>query len=524
MSAASGLEAHVDDEGVLVRLPRGSQDRPVDLVFDEQRIGSFWLERDTVEREGQRFWAWPAPLRSHLVGRARVALVDHASSTELHAAEVVLGEPEDPRQRIVVADAQGNPLGLDKSMRLMRLFADRSAEHLDPLLDSIEDVLAALRSGGVEAFIAYGTLLGAVRQGGFIGHDSDADLGYVSAHEHPADVVRESFRLQRALVEMGYPVTRYSGLAFKIFVQESDGTRRGLDVFGGFLRDGVLYLMGEVGHPFEREWIWPLGTASLEGRELPVPAQPEHLLVAMYGESWRVPDPAYQFETPAGTRRRLNGWFRGTRVQREEVWDPYYARQRGSGQDRPSDFVRWVRRRERRAVSAVDVGCGTGADVAFLARHGVNAVGLDYCRRAFARKQRKLARRELPATFRWANLTEVRSTLVTGALLSREPGPKVVLARHVADATNADGRANLLRLARMVLGGQGRLYLQVLSAPAPGGNPVGVHPVDVEALVAQVEASGGTVVARHDLAGERPGSSDPGATPYLCRLVVQWPQ
>ncbi len=87
--------------------------------------------------------------------------------------------------------------------------------------------------------------------------------------------------------------------------------------------------MGEVGHPFEREWIWPLGTASLEGRDLPVPAQPEHLLAAMYGESWRVPDPAYQFETPAGTPARLNGWFRGTRVQREEVWDPYYSRASG---------------------------------------------------------------------------------------------------------------------------------------------------------------------------------------------------
>ncbi len=524
MSTPVVLEAHADDEGLRLSLPRGAQDRPVDLLLDEQRIGSFWLERDTVEREGARWWAWPAALRPHLVGRTRLSLVDHASSEQLAALDLVLGEPGDPEQRIVVADPQGNPLGLDKSMRLMRLFADRSAEHLDPLLDSIEDVLAALRSCGVDAFVAYGTLLGAVRQGGFIGHDSDADLGYVSAHDHPADVVRESFRLQRALVEMGYPVTRYSGLAFKIFVQESDGTRRGLDVFGGFLREGVLYLMGEVGHPFEPEWIWPLGTASLEGRELPVPAQPEHLLAAMYGESWRVPDPAYQFETPVATRRRLNGWFRGTRVQREEVWDPYYSRRGASAKDRPSDFVRWVRRRERRAVRAVDIGCGTGADVAFLARHGVEAVGLDYCRRAFARKQRKLARRELPATFRWANLTEVRSTLVTGALLSRLPGPTVVLARHVADATNADGRANLLRLARMALGGRGRLYLQVLSAPAPGGNPLGVHPIDVDALVEQVHASGGTVVARHDLAGERPGATDPGATPYLCRLVVQWPQ
>ena len=57
---------------------------------------------------------------------------------------------------------------------------------------------------GVEAFPAYGTLLGAVREQDLIGHDNDADLGYVSRHTHPLDVIRESFRLQRRLREQGY--------------------------------------------------------------------------------------------------------------------------------------------------------------------------------------------------------------------------------------------------------------------------------------------------------------------------------
>ena len=48
---------------------------------------------------------------------------------------------------------------------------------------------AALEEAGVRPFLAYGTLLGAVRQGDFIGHDSDADLGYVSEHDHPVDAV-----------------------------------------------------------------------------------------------------------------------------------------------------------------------------------------------------------------------------------------------------------------------------------------------------------------------------------------------
>ena len=62
-----------------------------------------------------------------------------------------------------------------------------------------------LHAEGLEAFPAYGTLLGAVRDGAFIGHDSDADVGYVSRHTHPLDVIRESHRVQRAVAAAGLP-------------------------------------------------------------------------------------------------------------------------------------------------------------------------------------------------------------------------------------------------------------------------------------------------------------------------------
>ena len=83
------------------------------------------------------------------------------------------------------------------------MFDTRDAEHSEPLLDSTEQVLAALHEAGVDAFPAYGTLLGAIREQNFIGHDNDVDLGYVSRHTHPLDVIRESFRLQRILRERG---------------------------------------------------------------------------------------------------------------------------------------------------------------------------------------------------------------------------------------------------------------------------------------------------------------------------------
>ena len=181
-----------------------------------------------------------------------------------------------------------------------------------------------------------------------IGNDSDADLGYVSHHTHPVDVIRESFRIQRQLVDLGYRITRYSALAFKVDVEEGDGMVRGLDVFGGFLMDGRLHLMGEIGEPFEESWIYPLGTTTLEGRTFPAPADTDRVLAAMYGASWRVPDPACHFDPPATTVRRLNGWFRGLRVGRAK-WDRVYSRRRSRSRPSPSPFVAWAAEREPRA-------------------------------------------------------------------------------------------------------------------------------------------------------------------------------
>jgi len=506
----------VTDEGLTLR---GDGDFPIDVTFDGRRIFSFWLQRDTDARGGEVVYPWPPVLRRFLDGTTELALVDHVSDTPLHVETVRLGAGTG---RIAVEDAQGNPMGLDKSLRLSRLFTSRSAEHLEPLLDAIGNVMGALEEAGVKPFLAYGTLLGAVRDGTFIGHDSDADLAYVSSHEHPVDAVLESFRLHRRLLAMGYEIVRHSGLAFKVIVRESDGSPRGLDVFGGLMRDGTLYLMGEVGQPFSSEWLEPRSEVTLAGRVFPAPRAPEHLLEAMYGPGWRAPDPAYKFETPEAVRRRLTGWFRGTRVGLDARWERF---QRTGGQvpeREPSELVRWVREREPDLRTAVDIGCGTGRDVLWLARRGVEAWGLDYFPRDFRSADRRATKKGLTARFEWMNLDELRSVLVMGATLSRRPGPRVVLARHVLEATDAVGRENLLRLAKMVTRGSGRLYLQVRSSD-PEARRAGLPPLALDRFRVQVEDLGGAVLEQHDLdQHEQPVAGSSAARPTFSRWVVTW--
>lgn len=514
-------EVVVDDDGIRLTA-EAEEDRVLDVLFDGRRVWSFWLTRDTTATGGARMAAWPESLGRFLDGTTTLSIVDHVDAAELFSDDVELGSGEG---RIDVVDGKGRPLALDKSLRLSRVFDSRTDEQVAPLLDSIEQVLEALRECGVEGFLSYGTLLGAVREGKLIGHDSDADLGYVSRHTHPADAILESFEVQRRLVQLGLAVVRYSGLAFRVDVREADGTRRGLDVFGGFMRDGRLYLMGEVGAQFEESWVWPLSSVTLEGRSLPAPHVPERLLEATYGPRWRVPDPAFKFETPVEVRRRLTGWFRGSRAGRDLQWKVGGTPALVRGELGPSSFARWVLEREPEAATFIDVGCGAGADVRWLAENGRRAVGLDFLTHHYAPMARRCRRDDVPVTFRWANLCEHRSVLATVAELGRLPGPRVVMARHVADATNSAGRENLMRMGRLLCRTNGRLYLQVQErGPDAVGNGL-IQPVAADSLLQALQARGGTLVERLEVVDDEPpvpGSTAEEPERSVTRWVISW--
>jgi hypothetical protein len=517
-TATSVSGVRVDDDGVRAR---SGSEVVLDVLFDGRRIWSFWLHRDGEPSGSAYVVTWPSALRRFLHGTTQLSVVEHVSGTVVYDEEVQLGGGG---ERIAVVNERGLPLGIDKSLRLAQTFDTRSAEHVKPLLDSIEEVLGALKKAGIDAFPAYGTLLGAVREGRLIAHDSDADLGYVSEFTHPVDVVRESFRLQRALADMGYRISRYSGGAFKVDVVEGDGSVRGLDVFGGFLADGNLHLMGEIRTPFRREWIFPLGTCTLEGRELPAPANTDEFLAATYGPGWRVPDPAYKFETPESTHRRLNGWFRGTRVKRE-AWDRTYSRTPSEPPVvEPTDFAEWVLAEEGRVPErVVDIGCGRGTDDLWFARRGASVVGLDYAIRGSLPVAQLAETEDVDLEFRTINLCELRSVLTESARVAHGPGRTVVTARHIAEATDQVGRGYLWRACETMLRGTGgRLYVEFVTGRGeddPFTRANHLRTLSVRRVVDELEARGATVVSRGTTRQESPDVTTGHRTG---RLVVEW--
>jgi hypothetical protein len=499
----------VDERGVVVS---GRGDRAVDVLFDGRRVWSFWVRRDTEPHgAGRRLAEWPAPLRRFLDGSARVVVQEPGSSESYFDEEISFGDGD---QRIRVVNSRGVQLGFDKSGKLVPTFENRRRGDIAALVTATRSVLDALAAAGVEPFLGYGTLLGAVREGAVLGHDSDADVCYVSEFADPVDVARESFRLQRELERLGFETSRHSGAAFKVHVTEGDGVTRGLDVFGGFFSGARLYLVGEIGVEFERAWITPLTTCLLEGVEMPVPARPERLLEVTYGPGWRVPDPAFQFGTPERTIRAFNDWFRGLSPH-GRFWQRRYARRaHRPPRRRPSDAARLVAEEARRlGAEVLDVGAGRGADSLWLARRGHPVTAYDYAVRGLQPAADAAREEGLALEVRRLNLTEWRSVFCEGARLAHSPSPRVVLAQHVLDATDTQGRRGFARWCAMAMRSGGTLVAEFHVGEQAENPEWSISTVDPQAL-AQWLTDGGAKSVTHTQVKR-------GKQPTV-RLMAEW--
>ena len=334
-------------------------------------------------------------------------------------------------------------------------------------------------------------------------------------------MVRESFRLQRELVAKGFAIDRYSGAAFRIDVTETDGSSRGLDVFGGYFLDDRLYLMGEIGDPFREEWIFPLGTSTFAGRDLPgagtAGAVARGDVRAAVGAS---PTRRTTSRTPRTTTRRLNGWFRGLRTHRAD-WDRRYSGKRERLPDLgPSSLARFVVEQEGLPARVVDLGAGRGADALWFARQGVPTLALDHSRRADNAVRRVAEEEGLDYEFVWVNLHEPRSVVAQAARVAHLGGPPTVIANHLVDATDRRGLTSFVRFCRLALSGGGRVYADFVSSPA--GTSRGargrdlLQPVPVEGVVDALRDSGADIVHSEERAGP-----DESGRP-VARVVAQW--
>jgi SAM-dependent methyltransferase len=143
----------------------------------------------------------------------------------------------------------------------------------------------------------------------------------------------------------------------------------------------------------------------------------------------------------------------------------------------PPELIDLVKRRFPRGGRAIDIGCGTGTNAVFLARHGFQVLGIDVSRRAIALARRRAAGAGVSCDFRVGDVSRLDRipgadlfdlALDIGCFHGLSFGARRRYARGLADRT-----------------ARGGIYLLYAFCPRQRGwRRIGASPDDVGSLFA----------------------------------------
>lgn len=239
------------------------------------------------------------------------------------------------------------------------------------VLDLYDRLRRHLAGEGHDLVLAYGTLLGAVREGGFIGHDLDFDAAFVSRHRDAAAAARDLRRLAFELIDAGFGVS-----ARPTSLTVTDLERPGvlIQLFHLYVDEsGTLqFPHGIAGQGNIGAWEATTEIDFADGKAL-VPAGAEQVLEHVYGTDWRTPNPAFSWASER-TAQAVDGFLPAAVVE-EIYWAGFYAR---TTYTTGSTFQQLVQSRADVPGTIVDIGCGDGRDsYAFAAAGRPKVTGLD---------------------------------------------------------------------------------------------------------------------------------------------------
>jgi hypothetical protein len=501
---AARIRVHADADGVHFE---DACDRPVDI-----RLG------------GRRAWSFAGPQRPRTVAwpRLMTRLGDGWADVEVVVGGEILSTDRvaftDADRQFELVDGGGVPFIIDKWGLIQYPFEVRDPGVVGALADESLRIVEVLRKEcGIEAWMGFGTLLGALRHGTAIGHDSDVDLCFLSEKETPAEMAVELYEAGRALRRAGMRVVHKNGSFLTVQVRGADGAATGIDLYTTFFSDGFFYESATVRHPLDRASVVPLGELPFEGRMLPAPADPAALMRISYGPNFMTPDPSFRHVPGDEIHDRFEGWF-GSLFRQRRDWRTLNA---GAVARPPSPFAAWVGARLTPGSAVAEIGCGAGADADLLARSGREVVALDYALPAGHPRTEGV-------TWTSLNLYDVRDVLSAGAVLARVPGLDTIYARDLLESVAPDGRDGFWQLVRMALPDGGDVYLEgqavspAAAAACSRDRGARIWPVHPDEVIDAGCAAGGRVVhAEGVLGAARSFETDGG--PQRWRLVMSFP-
>jgi hypothetical protein len=174
----------------------------------------------------------------------------------------------------------------EQAVRMARPAGDDRPRHIDSILRDpwqvAGDLFDAAGSARDGLFPFAGTLLGFIREGGFISHDYDLDFGMreVAAHNELRTRLTADWRfdVDRGRSPDVLKVKHINGTAIDIYLfrPHDGGWSTHSHVYGWRFRD------------------FDLQQATFGGLTVQIPSQPDEFLAQMYGDDWQVPKAGFE--------------------------------------------------------------------------------------------------------------------------------------------------------------------------------------------------------------------------------------
>lgn len=173
----------------------------------------------------------------------------------------------------------------------------------------LQQLDGAMRHANIPYSLVFGTLLGAVRDSGFIKHDFDIDIAVWGDSDHA--------QIEETLKNAGFKLYRRIEVDCGAFGREETYVYNGVyvDLFYFYVYDNHLkytnvFVPFETCKDFEEscdkfggllpiQLILPLSKEvkyiSFLGMQVPIPINEIEFLEARYGQNWRIPDPTFVY-------------------------------------------------------------------------------------------------------------------------------------------------------------------------------------------------------------------------------------